>query len=234
MKPRIPGYEFSTVINEAFCLKLANLVGLKVAGCSINEVGEHEFLLVERYDRIFKNPNTLHRLHQEDFCQALGIPPERKYQNDGGPSLAQCFKLLRKASDEIILDIPMLLDAVIFNYIIGNCDAHGKNFSLLYYAAKIGLAPLYDLLSTLLYPELSSKMAMKIGGVYPINKVNKDSFMKLAQDAELNKSITLNRVAELAGIIRQNLDKTGVQDQHLEKLQTLIEKRSIAVAQIFG
>ena len=100
-------------------------------------------------------------LHQEDFCQALGIVPE-------------CSALP-------VIDIRNLLDAMIFNYLIGNNDAHGKNFSLLYTSQGARFAPLYDLVSTAVYPELSPKMAMKIGGTYDSNKVTPGEWDKLAE-----------------------------------------------------
>ena len=122
------------------------------------EVGNAEgidYLLVERYDRTLDSLGGqphLKREHQEDFCQALGIVSENKYQNEGGPSLKQCFELLRDTSSAPVIDLQSLLDAVIFNYLTGNHDAHGKNFSLLYRdeSSSIRLAPFYDLLSTCL------------------------------------------------------------------------------------
>jgi len=102
-------------------------------------------------------------LHREDFCQALSVKPESKYQNEGWPSLAQCFELIRRVTRPSAPHVLRLLDYVIFNALIGNHDAHVKNFSLLHANGTITLAPLYDALSTVLYPELTAKMAMKIG-----------------------------------------------------------------------
>lgn len=124
------------------------------------------------------------RLHQEDFCQALHVPPELKYENEGGPSLEQCFALL----DTRIRSGAMagknkitFLQGVIFNYLIGNGDAHGKNFSLLYDGEAESLAPFYDLLSTVIYSDRHKvKMAMKIGGKYKFNDVYDRHWLKLA------------------------------------------------------
>jgi HipA-like C-terminal domain len=115
------------------------------------------------------------RLHQEDFCQALGIVSEFKYQKEGGPSLKQCFGLLRDVSSAPVIDLARLLDAVIYNYLVGNNDAHGKNFSLLYKPLEKGgretsLSPLYYIVSTVYYPELSRDMAIRIGGEYSRRK----------------------------------------------------------------
>ena len=113
----------------------------------------------------------IRRLHQEDFCQALGIAPEYKYQNEGGPDLAQCFALLRKATRPSAPQILHLLDYIVFNVLIGNHDAHAKNFSLLYVGEIPILAPFYDTLSTAVYPTLTPKMAMKIGSKYKFSEV---------------------------------------------------------------
>jgi len=162
---RFPGL----VENEAYCLSLAQQVNLPSAKASMEQIGKHRCLIVTRYDRN-KNDDQLQRLHQEDFCQAMGVPTRIKYQSEGGPDIVACFQLLRSASSQPARDLITLFEAAIFNYLIGNNDAHGKNFSLLYsplndsYATR--LAPLYDLVSTSYYEELSPKMAMKIGGKY--------------------------------------------------------------------
>src|SRR5213079_719922 len=138
--------------NEALCMKLAAAAGLPAAAVETRNVEGVDYLLVERYDRIHRlapgGETLLERLHQEDFCQAQGIVPEHKYQKEGGPSLKACFALLRDVSSAPVIDLGRLLDAVIFSYLVGNNDAHGKNFSLLYRGIgtdnlQIRLAPLY-------------------------------------------------------------------------------------------
>src|SRR5260370_33241312 len=138
-----------------------------------------------------------------------------KYQKEGGPSLKQCFGLLREVSSAPVIDLAKLLDAVIFNYLAGNNDAHGKNFSLLYQGAgaanqEIRLAPLYDLVSTIYYPELSRNMAMKIGGEYSSGKVTPKDFDRLAEEARLAKPIVKRRVPELADTVLGALPKTPI------------------------
>lgn len=155
--------------NEAYCLRLAAAVGLNVCEAEVRQLGPHRCLLVSRYDRLMRN-GAIQRLHQEDFCQALAVPSSIKYQSEGGPGLIQCFDLVRKASTTPARDLLQLFNAVLFNTLIGNHDAHGKNFSLLYGSAgdphSIRLAPFYDLISTAIYPSLTNKMAMKIGKAY--------------------------------------------------------------------
>jgi len=205
LKPAIERFE-GVVFNEALCMKLAREVGMNAAHVETGQVEGIDYLLVERYDRTTSSdapgsPQTLKREHQEDFCQALGIVPENKYQAEGGPSLKQCFALVRDASSAPVIDLQALLDAVIFNFLIGNHDAHGKNFSFLYNGAQTRLAPLYDLLSTSYYPELSPKMAMKIGGEYFSAKITVKHFEQLAEEAGLAKPMVRRRVPELAELI---------------------------------
>lgn len=208
LKPAIERFE-GLVFNEALCMKLAHAVGMPTAKVEVGNAEGIDYLLVERYDRtldVSGGQSRLKREHQEDFCQALGIVSENKYQNEGGPSLKQCFELLRDTSSAPVIDLQPLLDAVIFNYLIGNHDAHGKNFSLLYRGEssskwQIRLAPFYDLLSTSYYPELSKKMAMKIGGEYVADKISLKHFEQLAEETGLAKPMVKRRVAELAETI---------------------------------
>ncbi len=126
--PRFPG----TTENEAFVMRLATAAGLDVAPVEPRMVRDRTFLLVARYDRSVGTDGRVHRIHQEDFCQALAISPERKYAGDGGPTFKDCFALLRQISLRPAVEVLKLLDAVIFNLLAGNADAHGKNFSILY------------------------------------------------------------------------------------------------------
>jgi serine/threonine-protein kinase HipA len=201
LKPAVEQFE-GIVFNEAFCVKLAHAIGLHTAKAEVGRVENIDYLLIERYDRVtLRNspdgPEYLEREHQEDFCQALGIAPDHKYQSEGGPSLKQCFALLRELSSAPVIDLQRLLDAVIFNFLIGNHDAHGKNWSLLY-GRETRLAPLYDVLSTAYYPELAKTMAMKIGGEYASDKVLPKHFDQLADEAGLAKPMVKRRVKELA------------------------------------
>jgi len=169
LKPAIKGFD-GIVHNEYFCLKIATRIGLTVPKVEIRWAEDIPYLLIERYDRIVEN-NKVSRIHQEDFCQALGVVAAKKYQSDGGPSLKSCFDLLRDTSQPI-KDRNVLASLVVFNYLIGNMDAHGKNFSLLHYEADtVQISPVYDVLCTNVYDNLAKKMAMKIGGYYESDKI---------------------------------------------------------------
>jgi serine/threonine-protein kinase HipA len=154
----------NSVINETFCMTLAARIGLPVPAAQIVTIGDKQVFMVERYDRKQTTSDNIVRLHQEDFCQALGIPPELKYEKEGGPGFIDCFQLVEEWSDEPLLDAGNLLNWAIFNFIIGNADAHGKNLSFLYNEGLVRVAPFYDLISTAVYKRLNNKFAMKMGG----------------------------------------------------------------------
>lgn len=200
LKPAIHTVEDS-VVNEGFCMALAEALQLEPAKASVHAVLHRPFLLVERYDRVLDPQGRRRRLHQEDFCQALGVVPEMKYQNEGGPDLAQCFDLVRRATRPSAPQVLRLFDYVIFNALIGNHDAHAKNFSLLYSGRAPVLAPLYDTLSTAVYPTLTPKMAMKIGSTYKFSEVEARHWEQFAEGAGLAKAQARRRILELASAL---------------------------------
>jgi serine/threonine-protein kinase HipA len=241
LKPAVARFE-GIVFNEALCMTLAAAAGLSAAGIKTRTVKGTDYLLVERYDRVrgvtAQADSGLERLHQEDFCQAYGIVSEHKYQKEGGPSLKQCFALLRDVSSAPVIDLARLLDAVIFNYLVGNNDAHGKNFSLLYRGMgteilETRLAPLYDVVCTAYYPELSREMAMRIGNEYSSEKVTARSFEELAQEAGLGKPLVRGRVAELSEKVLAALGKVEIVHPVTEHIAALIRQRSESAKRIF-
>lgn len=198
LKPAIHAVEDS-VINEGFCMALAEAMQLKPAKSKVHLVLDRSFLLVERYDRLIDAQGHRQRLHQEDFCQALGVVPKMKYQNEGGPDLA------RSATRPSAPQVLRLLDYVIFNALIGNHDAHAKNFSLLYLHKEPGkapvLAPFYDTLSTAVYPTLTPKMAMKIGSEYKFSEVQARHWEQFAEGVGFTKAQAKRRILELAKLL---------------------------------
>jgi serine/threonine-protein kinase HipA len=241
LKPGVERFA-GVVFNEALCMRLAAAAGLPTAKVETRTVEGMEYLLVQRYDRahgqVPGGEPVLERLHQEDFCQAQGIVSEMKYQREGGPSLRQCFGLLRDVSSAPVIDLALLLDAVIYNYLAGNNDADGKNFSLLYRGAgaenqEIRLAPLYDLVSTIYYPELSRNMAMKIGGEYSSEKVTPKDFERLAEEAGLAKPMVKRRVPEFADTVLAALGKADIADAAAEAVAALIRERCEKVKNSF-
>jgi serine/threonine-protein kinase HipA len=198
---RFPGL----VDNEAFCLELAQAVGLPAATASKQvSASGLPYLLVERYDRDLTS-EPIRRLHQEDICQALGRPSDRKYQSEGGPAITDVVALLRTCSAVPAQDLSMLWRALVLNWLVGNCDAHAKNFSLLYDTGTPTLAPLYDVVCTTAYPELTRRLAMSIGGARKIDEVDQEAWTRLAKAvhysprfARSQTGVTIERVLEEA------------------------------------
>ena len=213
----------ATTENETFVMRLAAAIGLDVAPVEARIVRDRRFLLVQRYDRALGHDGFVRRIHQEDFCQALGAPPETKYASEGGPTFKDCFALLRRVAARPAVDVLKLLDAVIFNVIVGNADAHGKNFSILYDAEGPRLAPLYDLLATVAYPELSPSFAMRIGNRATLAELDADAWAAFAADAGLGLPLVRRRIAEIskaviarthevaAGLARPGFDRTAIE-----------------------
>jgi serine/threonine-protein kinase HipA len=232
LKPAIRALT-DTVANESFCLELAKAMQLKVAEAQVRSVLGRPFLLVKRYDRMIDLQGRLQRLHQEDFCQALGVLPDMKYQNEGGPDLAGCFELVRRVTRPSAPEVLHLFDAVIFNALIGNHDAHAKNFSLLYPSgAHPMLAPLYDLLSTAIYPTLTPKMAMKIGSKYKFSEVQARHWDQFSEAVGLGKAQARKRIVRIAQKLPLTARKLGSDPERgfaghavVEQVITLIEQR---------
>lgn len=141
------------------------------------------------------------RLHQEDLCQALGVRPHSKYQNEGGPSPEQIAALLRDHSDDPRQDLDTFIGALAFNWLIGGSDGHAKNYSLLHGSrGDVRLAPLYDLASALPYPDLNTprlKLAMKYGSHYRLRDIGSSDLRKLASSMEMNPDSIIERARDL-------------------------------------
>jgi serine/threonine-protein kinase HipA len=232
LKPPISRFE-GTTENEYFCMSLAGAIGLDVAAVEMRVVAERSFLLVTRYDRADNARGSVTRLHQEDFAQALGVPSHRKYASEGGPIFPDCFALLRRAATRPAREILKLLDAAIFNLIIGNADAHAKNFSLLHRGNVITLAPLYDLLSTVIYPNLHVKLAMKIGGQAVLEDIEPRHWERFAADAQLGAPFVRARIGQLCNAVIAAIDgefaKALPSDADFSLVKTLVRERAVTL-----
>jgi Uncharacterized protein related to capsule biosynthesis enzymes len=218
------------VDNEAFCMDLARACELSVARVRKAETRSGvRFLVVDRYDRDL-TADPIRRLHQEDFCQALGRPSDTKYQAEGGPSFVEAVELVRACTPVPAQELPRLLRAMIFNWIVGNCDAHGKNYSLLYDQGAPALAPLYDLVSTVIYPELTTRLAMSVDGARKLDEVTRTAWEQLAKDASYRPafvSSTIDDLLDRAAIESAALRAT---DEHANRTAEKIDKRIQALA----
>ena len=230
----------NTVINEAFCMNLAQKIGLPVPLAQVVEIGGQQVYMVERYDRKWIAPGEIERLHQEDFCQALGVIPEMKYEQEGGPGFQDCFRLVDEWSDEPILDTLSLLKWAVYNFLIGNADAHAKNLSFLYTGETIRLAPFYDLLSTAVYERLNNKFAMKMGGQKDPRYLMESHLSRFAAEAGIEQRTVRVQLQELCGKVEEAIGPLaeffreayqrpiivekiiGVVEQRLRKAHTLV------------
>lgn len=192
-----PGIKLITesVFNEYFCMRLALACDLSAAKCNILEVKGVPYYVTERYDRI-ENDGIWTRLHQEDFCQLLGYDPKIKYESEGGPSLKQCFELLRDM-ELPAADTLAFLKLVIFNFLIGNGDAHAKNFSVLYQHNQPCLAPAYDLMSTTVYPDITPKLAMKIDREYEFSWISTNKFIRMGEKSGLSPKLIITEISKM-------------------------------------
>ena len=178
------------VFNEYACMKIAASLGISTPTVQLVSTPSQALFVIERYDRVFDR-NDIERLHQEDFCQALGVQNRNKYEADGGPTFNQCVKLLRKATTIPATEINKFISLFIFNLIIGNKDAHGKNYSILQKNNESVLAPAYDILSTTYYPGLSIKMSMSINGKFELDEITEDDLHQMAQSSDVSGKLLL-------------------------------------------
>ena len=240
------------VENEAFCMMLANACDISSATLSLVQA-EQPVLAIRRFDRPISRESetdaiqTVSRLFQEDICQIMGISPLNKYEEDGGPGLADIALVIRQTSTDAIGDVRRLLRLTLFNYLIGNCDAHAKNFSILQSSEEerggglkgdreggFSLSPAYDLVSTIIYPELSNKMAMRIGRHYVRSEVDADDLAQLAKDCGVPNIM----VAEELEFLRTNIAMKGpeiaesISVQGFPAVEQIAEKLLVEVSAI--
>ncbi|WP_027516013.1 type II toxin-antitoxin system HipA family toxin [Bradyrhizobium sp. WSM1417] len=216
--------------NEHICLILARNLGLPVADTQVMRFGKEIAIVIERYDRQFSG-NEIVRVHQEDICQALGILPTMKYQNDGGPSPAAVIELLRTYSTDRVADVDTFVDALGFNWLIAGTDAHAKNYSLLLAGGPhVRLAPLYDIASILPYDDVDLqkiKLAMKIGGDYELSQISLRDWQKFARETRLDPDKVIaglismaEQLPDIVAAVRKQAQKDGLDNAiigHLAK-----------------
>ena len=192
---KLPHVRFAHLpMNEAYVMGLAAQIGLDVAKVEVCLGTGPPSLVVERYDRRMAGGERVVRLHQEDFCQATGRPAARKYQQEGGPSLAECAELVARHTSRPLLELRRLVEWQAFNIAVGNSDGHGKNLSLLYDGASVRLAPFYDLLSTRHYPALDRALAMAVGERRDADTLSRQHWEAFAEDASLGRALVVSTV----------------------------------------
>lgn len=237
LKPAVAGYEAQN-INEHLCLAAARALGLAAANSRIETFEDETAIVVERFDRVTRD-GALIRVHQEDLCQALSVPPARKYQSDGGPTPSQIAELIRSTipGPDAETDVWRFADALAFNWLIAGTDAHAKNYSLLLAGNQIRLAPLYDIASILPYDDSDGhkvKLAMKVGDDCKLRRTDRRSAWEHAADElKLDRDRLITRVLDLAERTPAAFSEaaSGLQVGELptdlpERLVTLVSDRS--------
>jgi serine/threonine-protein kinase HipA len=231
--------------NEHWCLEVAKAFGLPVAQSRVMQFEDQTAIVVTRYDRTHAGKRR-RRIHQEDLCQALGVPPMRKYESEGGPGIAATVQLLREHSDDQTADVATFLDAAILSWIIAGTDAHAKNYSILIGAGgAVRLAPLYDIVSALPYPMTlpvrKIKVAMKIGGEYRVHDIGPRQWAKLAAELHIPPDTlrsrilsTLRQIADIAHDVRKAAERDGLKHPILQQLEDCVAARAAACITMFG
>lgn len=221
--------------NEHICLMLARDLGLPAAATKVMRFKDEIVIVIERYDRVPKG-NDIIRVHQEDICQALGILPTKKYQNEGGPSPYDIIQLLRNNSTDREADLDTFIDALGFNWLIAGTDAHAKNFSLLLGARRVRLAPLYDIASILPYDGFDMhkvKFAMKIGGEYKLSEIGLRQWQKFAREARIEPdqliaglAFMADRLPDQVNAVRARAREEGLNSPIIEQLAAKLIERA--------
>jgi serine/threonine-protein kinase HipA len=202
------------VENEHLCLTLAREVGLAAVSSEVRRFEDEVAIVITRYDRVRTGGRgPVLRIHQEDLCQALAVDPAAKYQSEGGPSPARIAELLREHSERPAEDVNAFVDALGFNWLTAGTDGHAKNYSLLHAAGgRVRLAPLYDLATALLYPNLDPeriRVAMKVGSKNRIRDIVRADWIDLAGDLGLPAPTTLERIERFAEVIPGQAESIG-------------------------
>lgn len=230
------------VLNEYITMKLAKACGLTVAKIQLMRYGKHPALLVERFDRQMFSMLEVKRRHIIDGCQALNLPPDYKYERNFGSSRdvahiregANLIKLFDFANQCInpALTKLQLLDWVLFNLLIFNFDAHGKNISFFVGSKGISLAPIYDLVNIKMYPEFEHEMAMALGDEFDGNAINAYQLADFANECQLARPMLAKRLKYLIKRLMSILDNeirsvvnNDEERSYLEKYRLMVHKR---------
>lgn len=195
---------------ETFTTQLAAAIDLPVVDIALRTIGRTRYARIARYDRVWDDSGEVQRLHQEDFCQALGYGHEKKYQEYGGPSFAQCYRLVQEVSSEPAIDVQHLLRWQIFNVLAGNSDGHAKNLSLLHLTDDAGrpqirLAPFYDLVCTRAIERIDYHLAFDVGGERNPKVITSIHWEALAKACDVRPQFLGNLVQETADALQERI-----------------------------
>jgi serine/threonine-protein kinase HipA len=227
------GDEFPDLaVNEMFCMTVAAEIGLSAAPTELTTIRGRRCLVSRRFDRV-EDGGRFSRLHQEDLCQALGIPANLKYEANSGPGFRNFRRLLAEIGRGA--DLRTMVRAAVLNFVLGNSDAHGKNFALLFSREGRRLAPLYDLVSTAVY-DLDQSMAMAIGENFDPDSVRLEDWLDMSADCELapRRFFAMVRavaaeIDEQVGMVRQRALAEGWHTPVVEDIAAVSRDRSTRI-----
>jgi len=196
---------------ETFTSQLARQIGLPVVDIELHSIERNFYAQIQRYDRVWDGRDEVQRLHQEDFCQALGYGHEKKYQDSGGPTFADCYRLLQDASTDPAIDLQNLLRWQIFNVLAGNSDGHAKNLSLLYLQnGGIRLAPFYDLVCTRAIERIDYHLAFDVGGQRDPGQITIKHWDALARQCDVKPRFLEQLLQQTAASLLEQIGQTKV------------------------
>jgi len=227
--------------NEHFCLELARRLDLPAALSRVEKIGGVTVIIVERYDRLRRGEGII-RVHQEDMCQALGVPPSRKYQTRGGPTIKHIMALLAESANPNV-DRDRFMRAQALNFVIAGTDAHARNYSIVYApGGAFRLAPLYDVISDLPYAQgRSSSLAMGIDGHRELRTIAPRHWEALATDVSFEPDRALSHVRDIiarapaeAKELLAELRKAEPLNKTLDHLVDRLAKRCKSLSDIYG
>ena len=222
IKPQVTDRFPFLALNEFMCMEAARAMGFDVPDAAIVP-GEHPLFVVRRYDRERAEesgegaPQMLQRVHQEDFCQAIGLTSGEKYETQKTHHAQDMAAILVGYAVCPIEALGELFRRIALNYLIGNCDAHLKNYSLfIREGAAVSLAPVYDLVCATIYDgrfggELSKSMGVRIGDHLNIDRVTPSDFILLARDMRQPKRVATTILEELAGSLEAAFDAAAAE-----------------------
>jgi len=231
------------VINEYVAMQLARQCGMQVANHELMRFGKYPALLIERFDRKLTAPDEVMRRHVIDGCQALNLPPEYKYERNfgngrdvahirDGASLVKLFNFANQCSNPAETKSKML-DWILFNLLIYNYDAHGKNISFFVGKHGMSLTPFYDLVNIKMYPQFESEMAMALGDDFDGDTIKAYQLADFAYSCELSRSYLAKQLKNMTSTLLSVLDKNNIFDvacneeeiHYLKQYQQMIRKR---------
>jgi len=243
LKPPLGRFE-GHAENEHLCLTLARACGLPAARSQVLHFDDEVAIAIERYDRV-RLGNRILRVHQEDLCQALGVSPLTKTQSEGGPGIKEIVEILRMHSSAPDEDVETFIDAVAFNWLIAEPEAHARNYSLLLGAGpRVRLAPLYGISSILPYDEAGArkiKLSMKVGGEYALRQIGSRQWRKLARKNQIDGDALIARLQAMAerlpdevGAARDAAHRDGLDRGIIDRLAATLIARAGECAKILS